>query len=372
MIETRRTALASVALVLAVALGAAVPARAALPSDAAAAIAAAARDGQEAARVAAARSAQADDPALARMMAGDARVQALNAMDAAVVTAIAAHPAQSAEIVAAAGRAAPDIAPEIARDAAVAFPYLATTPPPPPRAAGAAPTPSAATGGGGTLPEEIDDPLEDVNRAIFAVNDVFDRFLLRPVAWVYGEVMPAPLKTAVNNGFHNLRAPERFANDLLQLDFEGAMTTFARFAVNSTVGAGGLFDVATRMGLDGHPADFGQTLYHYGIGAGPYIVVPLLGPSTVRDGVGTITDAFFHPFTYILDTTTNAELLAGRVVVTRETLIEPLDKLRAGSVDYYAALRSAYYQDRAIALRKGASAVPAAQKKLDTEFENAE
>ncbi len=228
----------------------------------------------------------------------------------------------------------------------------------------------AALGGGATEP--IDDPLEDVNRAIFAVNDVIDRFLLRPIAWVYGEVMPAPLKTAVNNGFRNIGAPVRLANDILQLDMEGASATLIRFTLNSTLGAGGLFDVAARMGLPGHPADFGQTLHHYGVGPGPYVVVPLLGPSTVRDGVGTVADTFLHPFTYLLDNDTNLELLGGRIVTTRETLIEPLDKLRAGSLDYYAAVRSAYYQDRAVELRKGRAPPPAAQKKLDSEFENAE
>ena len=366
----RRLALALVVLVLAPAEG-----RAALPAEVESRIAQAAHDGQEAARIATVRGSQAADPTLAAMMRRDARGQAVNLMDAAVIESIGRHPAMAGEIVAAAARAAPDLAPEVTRDAQRAFPFLSTTPPPAPSsvaAAAPAPAASAAPASGDTLPEEIDDPLEDVNRAIFEVNDVIDRFLLRPIAWVYGEIMPAPLKTAVNNGYDNVRAPIRLANDVLQLDFEGAGDTLARFAINSTLGAVGLFDVASRMGIPPHPADFGQTLYHYGVGAGPYIVVPLLGPSTVRDGVGTVADTFLHPFTYILDDTTNLELLGGRVVTTREKLIEPLDKLREGSVDYYATLRSAYYQDRAVALRKGSAPPPAAQKNLDREFESAE
>ncbi len=352
-------------------------ARAALPAEVADRIAEAAREGQEAARIAAQRAAQTGDPALARMMQDEARSQALNLMDAAVIASVAQHPTQAGEIVAAAGQATPDLAPDLARDAQRAFPYLATAPAPPPAvpvATRPAPVPvraSPAAASGGAV-EEIDDPLEDLNRAIFAVNDVFDRFLLRPIAWVYGEVMPAPLKTAVNNGFRNVAAPVRFANDVLQLDVEGASATLLRFTINSTLGAAGLFDVAARMGLPDHPADFGQTLYHYGVGPGPYVVVPLLGPSTVRDGIGTVADIFLHPFTYILDNDTNLELLGGRIVTKRETLIEPLDKLRTGSLDYYAAVRSAYYQDRAVELLKGRAPPPAAQKKLDTEFENAE
>ena len=114
-----------------------------------------------------------------------------------------------------------------------------------------------------------------------------------------------------------------------------------------------MFEAADEIGLDYHPADFGQTLYAYGSGPGPYLVLPLLGPSTLRDGIGIGVDTFFDPFTYVLDFETRMMILGGKAVVRREELLEPLDELRAGAIDYYAALRSAYFQNRAVELRKG-------------------
>lgn len=200
---------------------------------------------------------------------------------------------------------------------------------------------------------QIDDPWEGFNRGVFAVNEVVDRFLLKPVAQAYGWVMPEIVKTSVRNGFDNLMTPVVLANDLLQLEFRDAAVTTSRFIANSTMGIGGLFDVATGMGLPAHPSDFGQTLHSYGSESGPYVVLPLLGPSSVRDGIGLGVDTFLHPFTYVMNSTVNLSLAGGRAVTTREQLLEPLDELKASSVDYYAALRSAYVQDRAVELRRG-------------------
>jgi len=335
----------------------------------------------------AARAAPLGDPALTRMMTTRAREHSRAALDAVVIGAIAENPGQAGEILAAARSAAPGLAPDIARHAAETFPFLAmqnvaaaplpsvqvgqaTAPravqdsaPRPARDIGGPPPPTDA------LPEIAYDPLEGLNRGIFAFNDVFDRFLLRPIAWVYGQVTPEPAKRSVRNFFRNLRSPVRLANDMLQLAPEDAGTTLARFLINTTVGVGGLFEVADGWGLKYKPADFGQTMHSYGVNGGPYLVVPFLGPTTMRDGTGLIVDTFFDPLSWVLDTQWNGAVLGGRVVVTREQLIEPLDKLREGSLDYYAALRSAYYQDRATELRKG---VPAPTQELDKEFEQAE
>ena len=181
--------------------------------------------------------------------------------------------------------------------------------------------------------------------------------------------MPATVKRGVGNGFENLNAPVVLANDLLQLELGDAATTTGRFVVNSTVGVLGLFDVAEAFGLPHHPADFGQTLYTYEVGPGPYLVLPLLGPSTTRDGLGKAVDIFLDPLTYVLDTGSNLARGATKAVVRREQLLAPLEDLRATSIDYYAALRSAYYQDRRVVLRKG-SLAPAPD--LDAMFDAVE
>ena len=161
-------------------------------------------------------------------------------------------------------------------------------------------------------------------------------------------------KEAVQRFFLNLQGPVILVNDLLQLEIDGAAITTGRFIVNTTVGVLGLFDVADFFGLERHHADFGQTLHAYGLGPGPYLVLPLLGPSTARDAVGWSVDVFFDPLTYILDTGAKIAVSASGVVVERERLLVPLEELRDSAVDYYAALRSAYCQDRAIELNRGA------------------
>ena len=156
------------------------------------------------------------------------------------------------------------------------------------------------------------------------------------------------------------------ANDLLQLEFEDAGTALARFAINSTIGLAGLFDVATEFGLPPHESDFGQTLHAYGAGPGPYLVLPLLGPTTLRDGTGFAVDTLMNPFTWLLESEENLALAIGKGLVRREELLAALDALRDSSVDYYAAVRSLYYQNRAVELGRGAAPDNSA---LDAEFE---
>ena len=303
---------------------------------------------------------------LAVTLAREARDHAEATLSAIVIAGIAAHPSSSADIVAAAVRAAPIVRDAIVADAVAAYPGFAgairaaacgraaprfgdlveVTPVPERRAqlvsldAGA---------------EAISDPIEGLNSAIFAFNNGLDLFVLRPTAAVYGFVTPRVAKEAVQRLFLNLKGPVIVVNDLLQLEINGAAVTTGCFFINTTIGIFGLFDVADFFGLEEHPADFGQTLHAYGVGPGPYLVLPLLGPSTARDAVGRSVDLFFDPLTYVLDPGAKIAVLASAAAVERERLLGPLEELRSTAVDYYAALRSAYYQDRAIELNRGAA-----------------
>jgi phospholipid-binding lipoprotein MlaA len=293
-----------------------------------------------------------------------------------VIAVIAARPALAPDVIAAAVAAAPEFRDSVVKNATRAFPGFAGViqaglgtalpsaassfvparrraplqqaqldlPRPPP-----ADTRSSVN----TTASEIYDPWEGFNRSVFAFNDVFDRILFKPLAQVYGFLMPDFFKDNIRNAFSNFNAPVVLANDLLQFEGGNAMVTSSRFIVNSTVGLLGLFEIADGWGLEPHPADFGQTLYSYGSGPGPYLILPFLGPSTVRDGTGTLVDIFLHPRTYLLGTYPNVGLTGGSALVRRENLIVPLDDLRENSIDFYAALRSAYFQDRAADLSGG-------------------
>lgn len=197
------------------------------------------------------------------------------------------------------------------------------------------------------------DPIEPVNRIFHAFNMVADTFVLRPLAWGYGKVAPDVVKTSVSNALLNLKAPVRLANNLLQGDFSGAGTTVGRFAINSTIGLAGLFDpAANRYNLPARDADFGHTLYSYGLGAGPYLELPLLGPTNLRDGVGGGVDNVLDPLTWILNQNAGLARAGVSAVSAREPLIPVTNDLQANSLDYYAALRSATQQRREQDLRK--------------------
>ena len=321
-----------------------------------------------------------NDPELATILVRRASDRAGDAMSAAVVGAVARYPAHNAEIVALAGAFAPPFRDRIAYDVARAFPgfaigyqpviltystagYAAAPAYAPPQpvysAAPAAMEPEFDDDdffAGEAAGEEIYDPLETVNRSIFWFNDQLDTFLLKPIAQVYGFVTPDVAKDAIARGFDNLAAPARFANDLLQGEIRDAGVTGARFLINSSIGVAGLFDIAEDLGHPGHPADFGQTMHAYGTGAGPYLVIPLLGPTTLRDGFGEIVDTAFDPLNYMFETVpVNLALSGAGGIVKREEFLEPLDDLKANSIDFYSALRGAYYQNRDTELRRGDS-----------------
>ncbi|MDF1553774.1 MAG: VacJ family lipoprotein [Deferrisomatales bacterium] len=198
----------------------------------------------------------------------------------------------------------------------------------------------------------VPDPLEPVNRALFWVNDKLYVYLFKPIVRVY-RVVPEPARRSVSNFFTNLKTPLRFANCLLQLKFLDATNELGRFLANSTLGVGGLFDIAK---LDGGPGpkaeDFGQTLGRYGAGQGFYLVLPLLGPSSLRDGIGTVGDWYLDPLTYVL----KFEERIGVTVADKGTALS-LDKdtyeaIKKEQLDPYVFIRNAYFQYRAEQVRQ--------------------
>jgi phospholipid-binding lipoprotein MlaA len=198
-------------------------------------------------------------------------------------------------------------------------------------------------------PTSFPDPLESLNRRTFSLNQTVDHWFLSPVTRAYTYVVPDRARRSVRDFFANLESPAIFVNDVLQGEFGGAAKTVARFSVNTTLGLAGLFDPATTMGLEKHNADFGQTLARQGVSSGPFLIVPLLGPTTVRDGIGTLVDVAMQPTIYLLGPTPLfvASVQEGTEGFTlREQHGEDMKRLEQASLDYYAALRSAYYQNR--------------------------
>lgn len=191
------------------------------------------------------------------------------------------------------------------------------------------------------------DPLEPVNRGIFKVNEVVDGLVLKPAAHIYRGVLPTPVRNGVHNALTNLSAPVVFVNSALQGDNTNMANTFGRFLINSTLGVAGIFDIASEMGVaKENKKDFGQTLGVHGVGTGPFIVLPLLGPSNLRDGFGLAADTAMDPFTYIFDMPTNVAVSGTRIVDRRAELLPLTDRVYRDSLDPYATLRSIYQQHR--------------------------
>ena len=230
--------------------------------------------------------------------------------------------------------------------------------------AGCATAPDRAAQGGG-------DPLEGMNRAIFAFNDGFDQAVIRPAAYVYKGVVPEPLRDAVRNFLRWLRSPVILANDLLQGDLEHAGVTAARFAVNGLTL--GLADMAEDLGLPHRDEDFGQTLGAHGAGEGFYLVLPFLGPSSLRDAAGIAVDAFIDPLNRIGSGEADWRLAAGRRGAEgldfRARYYEEVDDLRNTSLDYYARVRSIYTQQRRAAIHNGAPPLDETLPDLSREFD---
>ena len=191
------------------------------------------------------------------------------------------------------------------------------------------------------------DPWERYNRGVLKFNNGLDRYLLGPLTWAYQKVLPDPVERAVVRALQNLDTPAMLVNDGLQLEWADGAVTLGRFLVNTTIGIGGLFDPAESMGLERHRCDFGQTLTLAGIGSGPYMILPLFGPSTVRDGTGVLVDVAMSPLLYLIGPL-SFELWrqTGVGIAVRADRARDIDTLKKESVDFYAAMRNAYYQNR--------------------------
>ncbi|RMF22314.1 MAG: VacJ family lipoprotein [Deltaproteobacteria bacterium] len=195
-------------------------------------------------------------------------------------------------------------------------------------------------------PAGFPDPWEGVNRGVLGFNRRLDRWVLDPVTRGYRKIAPAPVRTAIRHFFDNIGSVPILANDILQLRPRCAGVTLARIVTNTTVGIGGLFDPARRWGLERHRADFGQTVARIGVGSGPYLVLPLLGPTTLRDGTATLVDAAFNPAFWVLGPAQQLTYGGGAGLAARDANFEALMALANSSIDYYAALRNGYYQSR--------------------------
>lgn len=189
------------------------------------------------------------------------------------------------------------------------------------------------------------DPWERLNRTTFKVNMAIDHAVARPVARGYQKVVPSPVRTGVSNFMDNLFYPITMVNDLLQLKFKGFGQDTGRFLLNTTVGIGGLFDPATKVGLDKHEEDLGQTFGYWGAKPGPYLMIPILGPSDVRDGVGKIGDGFLSPLSYVNNNYIRYGVYGLYIVDVRYRLL-PQDRLLDESYDPYTFLKNAYLQRR--------------------------
>lgn len=197
---------------------------------------------------------------------------------------------------------------------------------------------------------ENEDPWESFNRKVYRFNDVLDRWALKPVAKGYRKVTPDVVEDGVHNVFRNLGEARNLANNLLQLKMHDAGVDTARFFFNTTFGLLGFFDVATKMGLQRNDEDFGQTLGAWGVKSGPYVVLPLLGPSTVRDTVSLYPDSFTSQYRYINDVPVRNSMFALNLVDTRASLLTA-ERLITG--DKYRFIRNAYLQNREFKVQDG-------------------
>ncbi len=190
------------------------------------------------------------------------------------------------------------------------------------------------------------DPLESVNRSIHHFNDGVDTLLVRPLAEVYRGVVPRLIRTGLSNMFSNLDDVIVALNNLLQGKLDAALSDGARIMINTTVGLLGIFDIATEAGLEKHDEDFGQTLGHWGISDGPYLVLPFLGPRTLRDTAGLIGDIKINPVTYIDPVRDRNAALGLQLITQRERLLGASQLLEVAAIDEYAFVRDAYLQRR--------------------------
>ena len=212
--------------------------------------------------------------------------------------------------------------------------------------------------------KEANDPLEPLNRYFFEVNRVLDHLFLRPVAEIYRGALPDHARNSVRSFVNNLETPNIFIHDVLQGEMERAGNSFGRFAINTAVGPLGLNDVAagdsannSGAGIPYHSEDMGQTLAVWGVSPGPYLMLPLLGPSNVRDVIGSAVNHYINPVNYLVREEKRFAFSAGRTAIraldTRSRNIESFDEIERGAIDLYATVRSLYRQYRASEIGNG-------------------
>ena len=204
----------------------------------------------------------------------------------------------------------------------------------------------AALGAGCATGTNPRDPFEEVNRGIYNFNEALDRTYLRPLAEGYRTVVPQFVRSSVSNFFANVNDVVVMLNNLLQGKFTAAYTDFGRIAINTTLGVGGLFDVASEAGIDRHDEDFGQTLGYWGIEDGPFVMLPLFGPSSGRDVVGRFVDYKTDPLTYIDPNRVQNIMWGTRIVQRRSELLDASTVLQTAALDPYEFVRDAYLQRR--------------------------
>ncbi|KVE00370.1 VacJ family lipoprotein [Burkholderia anthina] len=203
------------------------------------------------------------------------------------------------------------------------------------------------------------DPLEPMNRAMYKFNDTVDTNIAQPIAKGYQKVTPTPVRTAISNFFSNLGDLGNMANNLLQLRITDATQDLMRVAMNSLFGVAGLIDIATPAGLPKHHQDFGLTMARWGMPSGPYLVLPVFGPSTIRDGVGRAVDVRFNLLNYIEPAARNPMYIA-QFISARSDLLGATDLLKQAALDPYSFVRDAYLQQRKSLTYRGQSASAAA------------
>lgn len=196
-------------------------------------------------------------------------------------------------------------------------------------------------------PYNTKDPLEPVNRKVFAFNMAADKYVIRPTAVGYTKVVPVPIRKGVHNFFSNLTYPTVFINDALQGKFMQSGEDFGRFLINTTLGVGGVMDVASKFGYQENDEDLGQTLGTWGVGEGWYLMVPVIGPSTNRDLVGTVGDNWTEPLQYVdgLDLYDRIIIYAIQGIDTRSRLLD-FDSILAQQLDPYVFMRTVYLERR--------------------------
>jgi phospholipid-binding lipoprotein MlaA len=199
---------------------------------------------------------------------------------------------------------------------------------------------------GAAADDDVHDPLEGMNRGVFWFNERVDRYFLEPVATAWDRALPDPVQTHLRQAAANLGTPVVLVNDVLQAKPVDAIEDIVRFVINSTLGLAGLFDPAAAFGVAPNHEDFGQTLGYWGLPAGPYLMLPFLGPSNPRDGVGLLVDGFAQPLSYLVPGYVTFAIGATHVVNERSLLLEEVRENRKSAFDFYAFVRNAYVQYR--------------------------